>query len=109
MRAAAKEFDSPEFLQETTDLLGMKLRAKATDLPAQKEELVTLVKMLRKTLKARLLRLRCHNRTLHVNCPFPAPPSRNGARARRTLPDADVAVCCARSARVCVLRARRRA
>ena len=31
----------------------MKLRAKATDLPAQKDELVLLVKALRKTLKVR--------------------------------------------------------
>ena len=50
---AEKEFDSPEFLQETTEVLTVKLRAKATDLPAQKDELVLLVKALRKTLKAR--------------------------------------------------------
>jgi hypothetical protein len=81
LRAAAKEFDSPEFVQETLDVLGMKLRAKATDLPAQKEELVTLVKMLRKTLKARLLRSQCHNRTLHTRALFLLPPPRNGARA----------------------------
>jgi hypothetical protein len=37
------------------DALGMKLRAKASDLPAQKDELVALVKMLRKTLKARAM------------------------------------------------------
>jgi len=40
-------------LQETTEVLTMKLRAKATDLPAQKDELVLLVKALRKTLKVR--------------------------------------------------------
>ena len=51
---AEKEFDSPEFLQETTEVLTVKLRAKATDLPAQKDELVLLVKALRKSLKARL-------------------------------------------------------
>ncbi len=50
------EFDSPEFLKETTDALTMKLRAKKEDLPAQKDELVLLVKMLRKTLTVRFTR-----------------------------------------------------
>ena len=48
-----KEFDSKEFLQETTDVLTLKLRAHASDLPAQKDELVQLVKALKKTLKVR--------------------------------------------------------
>jgi hypothetical protein len=87
----------------------MKLRAKATDLPAQKEELVTLVKMLRKTLKARLCV--CDATTepcthAHSSCSLLLAM----ARARRTLPGADVAACCARAPRVpCVLHTRRRA
>ena len=35
------------------EVLSVKLRAKATDLPAQKDELVALVKALRKTLRVR--------------------------------------------------------
>ena len=37
-------------MQEAIDVLSVRLRAKATALPAQKEELVSLVKALRKTL-----------------------------------------------------------
>jgi hypothetical protein len=61
---AEKEFDSPEFVQETLEVLSVKLRAKATDLPAQKDELVALVKALRKTLKVR-----------DLNAPFRALPT----------------------------------
>ena len=74
-------------------MLSVKLRAKATDLPAQKDELVALVKALRKTLKVRpaTTRGRASCRCL--------PLQRAGADVRRAAPPRRRA--CRRRTRFC--------